>query len=140
MEKENIKLYNEKKYFKEDSENAFKRSKDLELVFQLRVQDLNQVIQDRQQQIQSMQFKIDEHVEVQARAAQQVSQLPPVTTRQEGQEVRHEEARLEEVRQEEVRQEERVAGPIWRPPGHPPVQEDECVQNVECEGNCEHRS
>ena len=28
--------------------------------------------------------------------------------------------------------------PIWRPPGHPPVQVDECVENVGCEGNCEH--
>ena len=27
---------------------------------------------------------------------------------------------------------------IWRPPGHPPVEIDECVQNIRCDGNCEH--
>ena len=33
MEEENIKLFNDKKYFKEDSQNAFQNSKDLEVVF-----------------------------------------------------------------------------------------------------------
>ena len=143
MEEENVRIFNEKTYFKEESENAFKRSKDLELVFQIRVQDLNQIIQDRQQEIQSMQFKINELVETQARAAQQVP-LTPTTARQEVREgrqevreVRQEDVRQEEVRQE-VRQEEREERPIWRPPGHPPVQVDECVQNIRCEGNCEH--
>ena len=27
---------------------------------------------------------------------------------------------------------------IWRPPGHPPVEVDECVDNIRCNGNCEH--
>ena len=41
--------------------------------------------------------------------------------------------------QEVAPQEASPVNQIWRPQGHPPVQVDECVQNVECEGNCEHR-
>ena len=131
MEEENVKIFNEKSHFKADSENAFKHSKDLELVFQIKVQDLNKVIQDRQQEIQSMQFKINEYVEAQAQAAQQDPQFLPATTSQEVREGSQEEVRQEEVgqeergaQQEEARQEEREV--------------DECVDNVRCEGNCEH--
>ena len=80
MEEENVKIFNGKFFCKEDSENAFKRLKDLELVFQIRVQDLNKIIQDRQQEIQCVQFKINEYVEAQAKTAQQApssSLLPP---------------------------------------------------------------
>ena len=97
MEEDNVKFFNEKSYFKEDSENAFKRSKDLEIVFQIRVQDLNKIIEDGKKEIQIMQFKIDEYVEAQA---QQLLQLLPAMASQEGREVRQEEVRQEEGRQD----------------------------------------
>ena len=31
-----------------------------------------------------------------------------------------------------------IAPKIWRSPGHPTLEVDECIQNVKCSGNCEH--
>ena len=44
MEEENIKLFNEKKYFLEDSKKAFQNNKDWEVVFQITIADLKQII------------------------------------------------------------------------------------------------
>ena len=64
------------------------------------------------------------------------------TRRLAGQEVFREEVANEGARQEvapqEAPQEVNLVNQIWRPPGHPPVTVDECVENVSCEGNCEH--
>ena len=40
MEEENIKLFNEKTYFKEDSQKAFQIWQDLEVVFKIPIDDL----------------------------------------------------------------------------------------------------
>ena len=53
MEEENIKLFNDKLYFKEESQKAFQNNKDLEVVFQVRVDDLNQIILKKDEAIQN---------------------------------------------------------------------------------------
>ena len=44
MEEENINISNEKTYFQEESQKAFQNRKDLEIVFQITINDLNQII------------------------------------------------------------------------------------------------
>ena len=43
MEEENIKVFNEKIYFQEDSKKAFQNSKDWEVVFQITIADLKEI-------------------------------------------------------------------------------------------------
>ena len=95
----------------------------------------NGIVQHLNTKVQSMQLKVQEsvangepHGETQGQANQEERD-------EAGEEVRQE---AREARQEEDGQEVRGVGPIWRPPGHPPIQVDECVENVRCEGNCEH--
>ena len=142
MEEENLKLFNEKSYFKNDSEQAFLRSKDLELVFQTTVQDLKQTLQDKEMVIQNMKSDIIKYKEAVQAAHQQTLQAAPEQAlqaapqqtlqapSQQGLQQATPQATQEPPLQETPR--------IWRPPGHPPVQVDECVINVRCEGNCEH--
>lgn len=51
MEEENIKLFNEKIEFKEDSPKAFQNSKDLEVVFSITIADLKQIILKKDKEI-----------------------------------------------------------------------------------------
>ena len=43
MEEKNIKLFDRKKYFNENSQKAFQNSKDLEVVFSITIADLKQI-------------------------------------------------------------------------------------------------
>ena len=58
MEDENVKLFNDKNYFKTDAEQAFLRSKDLEKVFQITVHDLKQTLESKEVEIQNMKADI----------------------------------------------------------------------------------
>ena len=130
MEEENINLFNEKSYFKNVSEQAFLRSKNLEKVFQITVQDLKQTLQDKEKEIQNMKAEIINSKAAPQEALQAAPQEDPQAAPQQA---------LQDAPQQ-------VTAPemaphlqtIWHPPGHPPIIVDECVQNVSCKGNCEH--
>ena len=135
MEEENVKLFNDKIFFKEDSEKAFKNMKNLELVFQLRVQDLNKIIQDREQEVQSMQFKINEL----QTSLQRIASLDPQTVAEARQTVQVTPSlevppQVAQYIHPQVPQE--PASSFWRPFEDNVV--DECIQNVRCEGDCNH--
>ena len=53
-----MKLFNETNYFKNDSEQAFLRSKDLEKVLQITVQDLKQTIHNKNEGINNIKSEI----------------------------------------------------------------------------------
>ena len=50
-EEKNIKLFNEKIYFKEDSPKAFQNRKDLEVVFYIAIANLKQIILKKNKEI-----------------------------------------------------------------------------------------
>ena len=59
MEEENIKLFNEKIYFTEDSQKAFQISKYLKVVFQITFDDLKQKIRRKKEEIQNFLMEIN---------------------------------------------------------------------------------
>ena len=145
IEEENLRLFNDKSFFKEDSEKAFQRSKDLELLFQMRVQDLNKIIQDREQEVQSMQFKINEYqTSLQAMTSQEALQVVQDTLSQgiqvqgvqgvQGVQVQEIVSQVvQEIPHQEVQE---PITPFWRPFENNVV--DECIKNMRCEGDCNH--
>ena len=162
MEEENLRLFNEKNYFKNYAEQAFLLSKDLEKVFQITVQDLKQTLVDKELEIQNMRADIINYkntlqasplqVLQQVEQVQQVVQaVPQMVTQAAPQQVPQAapqqvpqvnqadfQLHVLQATQKTAPQEAPLSQTIWRPSGHPPVTVDECVQNVSCEGNCEH--
>ena len=57
-EDENVKLFNDKNYFKTDAKQAFLCSKDLEKVFQITVHDLKQTLESKEVEIQNIKADI----------------------------------------------------------------------------------
>ena len=131
MEEENIKLFNEKTFFKEDSENAFKHSKDLEVVFQITVVDLKRELHSKHLENQRIRSELNTYKD--SVTSQQTPEAPslqvPALQVPPLQEASPQAALLQEA-------DPQVKPPLWRPFEEKEV--DECILNVRCEGDCTH--
>ena len=119
-----------KTFFKNDSENAFKRSKNLEVVFQTRVENLKQEIHSKHIENQQMKSELKKYEGLTPRGMipQEAPQVPSLQVP----------SFQEQSLQGPPLQE---AGPLVTPPLWRPFEEkvvDECIENVRCEGDCDH--
>ena len=140
MEEENINIFNENTYFKEESQKAFQNRKYLEIVFQITINDLNQIILKKDEEIQNLLTTIALETRTETSPGTSL-EAPPGTSPGTASGTTPETAPHIAPPSE---------NPLWRPfedravvspPAldSPPIQEvDECVQSVQCNGNCEH--
>ena len=140
MEEENINIFNENTYFKEESQKAFQNRKDLEIVFQITINDLNHIILKKDEEIQNLLTTIASETRTETSPGTSL-EAPPGTSPGTASGTTPETAPHIAPPSE---------NPLWRPfedravvspPAldSPPIQEvDECVQSVQCNGNCEH--
>ena len=153
----------ESKYFKSENDKANRDIAKLNNVYQTHVLEMKETGHRQDNEIKMLKDKLvrqgleksvtkeKTNVVTEQRAQKEVQQRAMGEAGEEAQEQARRTPQQELVREEvaqegasqEVAPQEAPKGvnpgnQIWRPPGHPPVNVDECVENVRCEGNCEH--